>query len=248
MIRTALATIVALALVGSSVAAKPAAKPVPNARAAKPVPKTAAASTTFIPGGSVWTVHMTVVDFDHITGDFSTPDHLTMTRNGGDISADRASGNSNADVTTLYGNVVVHDVQGAFDSAAGSLAKNKGPATLTCDQLKVDGKAKVYIATGHVHYTQDKTVADADHGTLDDKAHTMDLTGNVSIVDGDQSLRGADRVHYNTATGQVHAESNSPGAVILEFPGGNGPSIATPRPLIIKNPLEKKAPKPTPSP
>ena len=244
MIRTAIATIVALALVGSSAAAKPAAKPVPKAT----LKTTPAASTTFQPGSGVWTVHMTQIDLNVTSGDFSTPNHVTMVRNGGDINADRASGNDKADVTTLYGNVVVHDVRGAFDSAAGSIAKNKGPATLTCDQLRVDGKAKIYIATGHVHYTQDKTVADADHGTLDDKAHTMDLTGNVSIVDGDQSLRGADRVHYNTATGQMHAESNSPGAVILEFPGGNGPSIATPRPIIIKNPLEKKAPKPTPRP
>ena len=244
MIRTALATIVALALVGSSVAAKPASGP-----ARKPAPRsTPAGPTTFQTGSGVWTIHMTAFDLNGTSGDFSTPDHVTMLRNGGDINADRASGNDKTHVVTLYGNVVVHDVQGAFDSAAGSLAKNKGPATLTCDQLRVDGNAKIYIATGHVHYTQDKTVADADHGTLDDKAHTMDLTGNVSIVDGDQSLRGADRVHYNTATGQMHAESDSPGAVTLEFPGGNGPSIATPRPIIIKNPLGKKAPKPTPRP
>ncbi|HVS46779.1 MAG TPA: LptA/OstA family protein [Verrucomicrobiae bacterium] len=236
MIRIAFALIAVVALTGGVAAAKPAT--------ATPAPAPAGTEATL----GVWTVHMTEVDYNNQSSGFSTPQHVLMTRNGGDINADRASGNANAKVVTLYGHVVVHDVQGAFNSSAGSVAKNKGPATLTCDQLRVDSKAKVYVATGHVHYTQDRTIADADAGTLDDAAHTMDLTGNVKIVDGLQSLSGADRVHYNTVTGQMHAESDHPGAVILQFPGGNGPVIATPRPIRIRNPLGKKAPQPTPSP
>jgi len=247
MIRTAFALLAIVALASGIAVAKPTPAPKPTS-----APKNATATPGGVPlttSFGVWTAHMTSVDWDTNSGDFSTPDHVLLTRNGGDINADRASGNEKKGVTTLYGHVVVHDVQGAFNAtSAATPTKSKGPATLTCDQLKVDDKAKVYVATGHVHYTQDKTVADSDAGTLDDKAHTMDLAGNVSIVDGPNSLSGADRVHYNTVTGQMHAESDTPGAVMLEFPGGNGLSVATPRPIHIRNPLGKKAPKPTPSP
>jgi lipopolysaccharide export system protein LptA len=241
MIRTVFALLAIVALASGIAVAKPtpATSPRKNATA------TPAPATTVTAGA--WTVHMSEVDYNSHSGDFSTSDHIAMTRNGGDINADRASGNSNSKLWTLYGHVIVHDVAGAFDSKNTPSTKNKGPATLTCDQLKVDDKAKVYVATGHVHYTQDKTVADADHGTMDDQAHTMDLSGNVKIVDGPESLSG-DRVHYDTATGQMHAESDTPGAVLMEFPGGAGPSIATPRPIHIRNPLNKKAPQPTPSP
>ena len=234
MIGKACALVAVVALAGGVAAAKPTPKPKPASG-----PVTANGGAPF----GIWTVHMTEFDTNWTTGDFSTPDHVLLTRNGGDINADRASGNFKSKVITLYGHVVVHDVAGAFDStAAGGAAKGKGPATLTTDQLRVDSNAKNYIATGHVHYTQAQTVADAAAGTLNDAAHTMDLSGNVTIVDGPQSMRNADRVHYNTVTGQMHAESDRPGAVILEFPGGNGPAIATPRPIKIHNPLKKKAP------
>jgi lipopolysaccharide export system protein LptA len=178
---------------------------------------------------------MTQVDYNNTTGNFSTPNHVTMTRNGGDVSADRANGNSQRQVATLIGNVVVHDVQGAFGSGGNSTSQ--GPATLTTDALKIDGAAKVYVATGNVHYTRGITNVTADQGTLDDAAHVLYLQGNVHVAQGDRSL-AADRVRYDTITGDAHAEG---GNVILQFPGGAGPTIATPRPIHIKNPLGSHA-------
>lgn len=230
MFRTAFALVTVLALVGGiAVSAKPTASP---------------SSPTTINVG-IWSVHTASFDSNVKSGDFSVPGHVLLTRNGGDVNADRASGNQKSDVVTLYGHVVVNDVQGVFGTSSIA-GRGKGPARLTCDQLHVDGKAKVYVATGHVHYTQDTTISDSDTGRFDDTSHTMDLTGHVHVVNGPK-LMSADRLHYNTLTGDIHAESDPPGSVLLEGPGGNGPSIATPRPLIIKNPLGRK-PKPTPSP
>jgi lipopolysaccharide export system protein LptA len=114
---------------------------------------------------------------------------------------------------------------------------------LTADRLQIDGAAKVYVATGNVHYTQADTNVTADKGTLDDSAHVLTLEGNVHVTQGSRSL-AADRMHYNTVTGDVHADGKD---VILQFPGGTAPSIATPRPINIKNPLSKRTPQPTPS-
>jgi lipopolysaccharide assembly outer membrane protein LptD (OstA) len=185
----------------------------------------------------VWTVHMSSVNYNLRTGNFNTPSHLTMTRNGGDVAADRAAGNLNNKSATLFGNVVVHDMQGAFDVAGPNVA-SRGPATLTSDQLKIDAAAKEYTAIGRVHYFQADTTVDAQKGTLNDQAHTMYLEGNVHITQGDRALN-AQTVRYNTLTGDAHAEGN----VIMQFPGGPGPRIATPKPL--KLPFSKKSPPPT---
>ena len=68
------------------------------------------------PGGStvskigVWTVHMTVVNYNLKTGDFNTPNHVSMVRVGGDVNADRARGNIKTKSATLTGHVVLHEV------------------------------------------------------------------------------------------------------------------------------------------
>jgi lipopolysaccharide export system protein LptA len=246
MTRTSFAFAVALTLTvvlagwvqAASTLQPPASKQVPSVQSA-PV------SGTF----GVWTVHMTEVDYNNTTGNFNTPNHVTMTRNGGDINADRADGNAQRQIATLYGNVVVHDVQGAFHSggpvtaSGNSATASRGPATLTADRLQIDGAAKVYVALGNVHYTQADTNVTADKGTLDDAAHVLVLEGNVHVTQGSRSL-AADRMRYDTVTGDAHAEGKN---VILQFPSGPVPSIATPRPITIKNPLSKRTPHPTPS-
>src|SRR5665213_2858202 len=78
------------------------------------------------PGGSamakfgVWTVHMTVVNYNLKTGDFNTPNHVTMTRIGGDVNADRANGNIKTKHAILSGHVVMHDMSGASSPGATS--------------------------------------------------------------------------------------------------------------------------------
>ena len=235
----------ALLLIASLVGATPAPKatanvPSPSPSASEPAPS-AAQGTDFKVG--VWDVHMTQVDVNMKSGIFSTPDKILMTREGGDITGDRADGNYKTKESTIYGHVVMHDTQGNFAGLSSTKpAQSHGPSTLTADKVHIDGEAKLYTATGNVHYVQSDTTVDADTGTLDDEAHQLDLRGNVKIVQGDRNM-AAGHVIYNTVTGQAHAEDN----VLMEFPSGVTKTVATPKPLKIPNPL-KKQPKPEPSP
>jgi lipopolysaccharide assembly outer membrane protein LptD (OstA) len=210
--------------------------------AAAPMPSPSAAGTQFSVG--VWTVHMTSVDVNFKTGDFSTPNKVTMNREGGDITGDRANGNYKTKSATLYGHVVMHDTQGNFGGLSSTnAASNRGPATLTADQVNIDGTARVYTATGHVHYVQADTTVDAEKGVLNDATHELDLQGNVHIVQGDRNIQ-AQHVVYNTIDGKAHAEGN----VVMQFPSQVNPHFATPKPIKIKNPLQKHTPEPSPSP
>lgn len=211
--------------------------------AAAPKPSPSAGSPDTFQVG-VWTVHMTSVDVNFKSGDFSTPNQVTMTREGGDITGDRANGNYKSKSATIYGHVVMHDTQGNFAGLSSTKPSNsRGPSTLTADQVNIDGMAKVYTATGSVHYVQADTTVDAAKGVLNDQTHALDLTGNVHIVQGDRNM-AAEHVLYNTVTGQAHAEGN----VVMQFPGEVHPKLATPKPIIIRNPLQKKTPAPNPSP
>ncbi len=213
------------------------------AAAPKPQPSNAPTGGTNFDVGA-WHVHASLLDVSFKTGDFSTPKQVTMTREGGDIVADRANGNYKTQNATLYGHVVMHDTQGNFAGLSSTkAASSRGPATLTADQVQINGQAKVYVATGHVHYTQADTTVDADKGTLNDEQHDLYLEGNVHIVQGDRTMV-ADRVRYNTVTGQAHAEGN----VTMQFPSQINPHFATPKPIEIKNPLQKKTPQPTATP
>jgi lipopolysaccharide assembly outer membrane protein LptD (OstA) len=207
-----------------------------------PSPSAGGGGTQFNVG--VWNVHMSQVDVNFKSGDFSTPNQVVMTREGGDITGDRASGNYRSKTATIYGHVVMHDTQGNFAGLSSTKpAQSRGPSTLTADQVNIDGTAKIYTATGSVHYVQADTTVDADKGVLNDLTHQLDLQGKVHIVQGDRTM-SADHVIYNTVSGQAHAEGN----VTMQFPGEVNPHIATPKPITIKNPLAKKTPSPAASP
>lgn len=216
-----------------------AATPKPSASPSAPPAPTA---DTFHVG--VWTVHASLLDVNFKTGDFSTPKQVVMTRESGDITADRASGNYKSKAATLYGHVVMHDTQGNVAGISSTRpAQSHGPSTLTADQVHIDGIGKIYTATGHVHYVQADTTVDAQTGVLNDLTHELDLKGNVNIVQGDRNMQ-AGHVLYNTVTGQAHAEDD----VTMQFPSDVNPHIATPRPIDIKNPLEHKKAEPKPTP
>ena len=218
------------------VAAAPRPTPSPNA------PNAPNTGTNFDVGA--WHVHASLLDVSFKTGDFSTPNQVTMTRQGGDITADRANGNYKSKKATLFGHVVMHDSQGNFAGLSETKpTQSRGPSTLTADQVQIDGEAKQYAATGHVHYVQADTTVDADKGTLNDAQHDLYLEGNVHIAQGDRTM-DAGKVRYNTVTGQAHAEDN----VTMQFPSQINPHIATPKPIHIKNPLQKATPQPSASP
>jgi len=223
----------------SLLAATPSPKPSPSPSA---LPSTGPDTIQV----GVWTVHMLQVDVNFKSGDFSTPQKITMTRGGGDITADRGSGNYKSKGATLYGHVVMHDTEGNFAGLSSTKpAKSRGPSTLTADQVHIDGLGKVYTATGNVHYVQADTTVDADNGVLNDLSHDLDLKGHVKIVQGERNMV-ADHVLYNTISGQSHAE----GDVTMQFPSEVNKSIATPKPIHIPNPLQhhKATPAPSPSP
>ncbi|MEO6913625.1 MAG: LPS export ABC transporter periplasmic protein LptC [Candidatus Baltobacteraceae bacterium] len=194
----------------------------------------AGAGATFSLGD--YNVATSSLDLNYQNGDFTAPKHVTLTRPDppSDINADRATGNYKRKAATLIGHVVLHDSSG-FSSL--SSAKSEGthqPATLTTDQLEIDGIAKVYVATGNVHFTQGTTVVDADKGTLDDRSHLLHLTGNVHITQAERSMN-AQTVAYDTISGDAQAD----GDVTMQFPGDIHPSLATPKPIVIKAPKIK---------
>lgn len=205
--------------------------------AAAPPKRTAAPSPSPAPSASAtpqpWTLVTDQLHANLKTGRFSAPDHVTMTRaDGSTIVADRASGNYKEQKAALFGHVTVHDASGTFglNSAQGTQASSRGPATLTADEVKLDDKARLYDASGNVHFTQGDTTLDAKTAHLNDTTHVLDLAGKVHVVQGDRTL-DADRATYNTQIGSGEANKN----VLITFPGIT-PSIATPKPIKIKGP------------
>lgn len=167
------------------------------------------------------------------TGDFTVPGHVHMVRTDGSTAdADRAEGNFKKRTTQLYGHVIVDDTSGTFGGVTATASKSpRGPAKLTCDVLHVNEKSKTYIADGNVHYAQNDSTADAQRAVLNDRAHRLVLNGGVHLVRVDRTMDAQD-VTYDTRTGDVVAQTG----VRLSFPSGAHPAIATPRPIVIKNP------------
>ena len=146
------------------------------------------------------------VQFNINTGDFTIPDHFMATRQGSDITADHATGNSKQKVLHAEGHVVVHDTPSAASGAKSQAAQR--PSTLICDKLDVDGVKKIYYATGNMHFTQEGgREATSDSAVLDDAAHHLHLEGHVHVKNGDQFIDG-DTLDYDTQTGQVDANGD----------------------------------------
>ncbi|HEX8805589.1 MAG TPA: LPS export ABC transporter periplasmic protein LptC, partial [Candidatus Aquilonibacter sp.] len=103
MKRIAVVLLVAVALIAASPSPRPSPSPAAQAHPTGS-PTGLPSPDTFQVG--VWTVHASQLDVNFKTGDFSTPQRMTMTRDGGDITADRASGNFKTKQATLYGNVI----------------------------------------------------------------------------------------------------------------------------------------------
>jgi lipopolysaccharide assembly outer membrane protein LptD (OstA) len=135
------------------------------------------------------------------TGDFTMPHKVRFYRPGTDAVGDRAQGNSKRGTVSLFGNVVVHD-SGNATEAGDAAYKGSGPATLTCDQLDVDSKARVYTATGHFHFAQGARTGSAQKATLDRSAGTLHLEGDVHLTDNGSTI-SADIIDYNLNTKDV---------------------------------------------
>jgi lipopolysaccharide export system protein LptC len=209
----------------------------PSSAPGAPAPGGAADTFSF----GVWTVHASSLDANFKTGEFSTPDKVVMTRVGGDVSADRSDGNYKQQLVNLYGHVVMHDSTGEYGEHSGS-GHSGGPSTLTADKAEIDGKAKMYKAIGNVHYISADTSVTAANGTLNELTHDLFLQGDVHVAQGPRSVT-AETMHYNTVTGQAHAETN----VTMQLPGQFSRGIATPKPIHLpKTPVSQPVTPPSP--
>jgi len=170
------------------------------------------------------------IDYNLTTGTFTIPQRFDASRNGTDISADRADGNSKQRMLHASGGVVVHQNTGVSGHGAQADPYTQKPSTLTCDKLDIDGGRKLYTATGNVHFAQSGgRQASSDAATLNDVTNQLHMEGHVHIKDGEQTLDG-DIVDYNTVTGQVHA-SGAPllTTVPLDTPGPIAPAASRPK-------------------
>ena len=185
------------------------------------------------------------------TGDFSMPQKVHLTRPGTDATADSAHGNSKKGIATLVGHVVVHDSGNAPEaSGAGAAYHGSGPATLICDQLDVDAHAKLYTATGHVHFSQGPSSGSADRAVLNRGSGTLHLEGDVHLSQNGSTL-SAGIVDYNLNTRDADMSGNpvqmtqpanqaapppSPAAKPRETPKPHGTAKPKPRPAPTRRP------------
>jgi lipopolysaccharide assembly outer membrane protein LptD (OstA) len=248
MIRSFFALVVAAATATATPSTHPSPSRPPRPAGARPAASPTLGPPAPVPAPAqfdvgVWTVHASSLDANFKNGDFSTPNKVVMTREGGDVSADRANGNYKNKTLYLNGHVVMHDTQGSAETfAGGPPPKSASPSTLTADKAQIDGAAKIYKAIGNVRYVQADTVVNADNGTLNDGDHTLLLEGAVHINEGTRSMT-ARRVLYNTVTGTAHAE----GDVTIQFPSELRRKLATPKPLRLpKNGLTEPVPSSVP--
>jgi lipopolysaccharide assembly outer membrane protein LptD (OstA) len=156
-------------------------------------------------------------------GNFTMPHRVKFFRAGTDVVGDSAKGNYKAGTVTITGHVVMHDDGQSGGAPPAGVVPEGGPATLQCDELQVDSKRKIYVASGNVVYVQGSRRATAQNGRLDQGAHALDLSGNVQLADGEQTL-SAQTVHYNTLTKDVSTSGNP---VILTQPAARPSEIPT---------------------
>jgi lipopolysaccharide export system protein LptA len=156
-------------------------------------------------------------------GNFTMPHRVKFFRPGTDAVGDRAKGNYKAGTVTISGHVVLHDNGESAEGQAAGAPPGGGPATLRCDELQVDSKRKIYIATGNVVYVQGSRRATAHSGRLDQGAHSLDLNGDVRLADGEQTM-SAQNVHYDTLTKDVSTSGNP---VIMSEPASPPPAGST---------------------
>jgi hypothetical protein len=210
-----------IAVLGASPSPSPAPSRSPQAGAAGGVAGAPGLTT------SDYKIETDETHWNFNTGAFTMPHRVKFFRPGTDAIGDKASGNSKQGTVTLTGNVIVHDSGDAPEAGAEQAYHGNGPATLTCDQLQIDSKQKVYTATGHVHFEQGTRSGVAEKGILDKGTGVLHLEGSVVLHDGDSSL-AAKVVDYNLNTKDVDV-TGAP-VVIKQPVPTHAPQAASPKP------------------
>lgn len=169
-------------------------------------------------------IHTDKINFNINNGDFTIPDAFSATRQGTDVTADRANGNSKTKILHADGHVVVHQNQPVANRGKATDLTQR-PSTLTCDKLDVDGTRKLYTATGNMHFTQEGgRDATSDAAVLNDVTHKLHMEGHVRVKNGEQTI-AADVLDYDTQSGQLDGNGN----VTITSPVESPPPIARPK-------------------
>jgi lipopolysaccharide assembly outer membrane protein LptD (OstA) len=106
---------------------------------------------------------------DSSTGDFTIPGSFQATRQGVDISGDRAHGNTRSNKVSVIGDVVV------------KVLKRSG--MLTCDRMEIDGARRLYHAIGNVRYIEPSRDLAADSADMNEATHMLHMKGHVRVTD-----------------------------------------------------------------
>ena len=184
------------------------------------------------------------------TGDFTMPNKVRFFRPGTDAIGDRAQGNSKRGTVSLFGNVVVHD-SGNASEAGDAAYKGSGPATLTCDQLDVDSKARMYTATGHFHSARHAHGQRGPRAARPQRRHAAPRRQRPPVSDNGSTI-SANIVDYNLNTKDVQTHGSP---TIMTQPATQQPAAAPRQPPPAKHtpaprrtPPRAPAPKPSASP
>jgi lipopolysaccharide assembly outer membrane protein LptD (OstA) len=221
--RIGAAAVLALVLV-SAVGAAPQKKPAANAAA-----NNGGLST------KDFRIETNETQYNYGSGRFTMPHRVKFFRPGTDVTGDSAQGNSQTGQVTITGHVVLHDNGNSAEARDAGAPAGNGPSTLQCDQLEIDSKRKVYVATGNVHFVQGTRTATADTGRLDQGGHSLDLQGNVHLTDGGSTFSG-NTVHYDTLTKDVNTTGNP--SVMTQPAGAAG--FGAPKSSLPTAPPKKK--------
>ncbi len=167
-------------------------------------------------------------------GDFNFPAHFYATREGTDITADRANGNSQRKQLHAIGHVVVHQTQPVTSAGGKEANLTQRPSTLSCDTLDVDGFRQLYTANGNMHFTQEGgRNATSDRAVLDESNHRLHMEGHVHVREGERSI-DADVLDYDTRSGEVDGNGNVTITSPVETP------LPGARPAPTKKPKKKR--------
>ncbi|MGD0474264.1 MAG: LptA/OstA family protein [Candidatus Velthaea sp.] len=146
-------------------------------------------------------------------------------RPGTDVDGDLLTGSLASHVFVLKGNVTLHS-DPKIDREMAEASESDEPLTVTADEIDADQLAFTYVAKGHVHFVQGNRSGFADLATLNETAHTLDLVGNATVLDGEHRTTAA-KMHYDTLDKQFIGAGDVRIYAPLPTPK---PSAATPPP------------------
>jgi lipopolysaccharide assembly outer membrane protein LptD (OstA) len=163
------------------------------------------------------------------TGAVLAPSTVSGRSTSDAFRADRAVGNAKDNVYDLDGNVMMRR----------QTATDKDPAVLTASNVRIDGNAKSYVATGHPKVTQGTRTMTGQVMSLNDTTHVLRVTGGVHAeAPGGRSF-DTPELTYNTQSDDFKMA----GGITAFFPLSKPSPTPTPFPT-PKSKLSPDAPAP----